>query len=354
MGTAINALFYLRIVSLKNLAVSRFLRLKQPKYLIGAVVGAAYIYFLVFRRMRPGPAAGRAGLARHVPDRAAAAGRGTRGVVADGVRRAVLAVAESARGPRVQRGRDRVPVPRADRPQNADSLPVDQYPAPDSVHVADLGVGLEPLGLSSRRRVDSYSRLVAAAFDARSPRRWLVVRHHAAARSRRHLAASPPAHARRRRSRRRRRGAVDLGVVARTRPRGLRRRRRADRLLRVAALDGPAVVAIASRALGGSAAARRRSALVADRARARAARLCGALRVGHPRGSVVRRSLDRESGEARGAPERPAQTARGDSETRSARRGARRSSWRALRDPSSRSFGRTCCRPPSTCGPAPR
>ncbi len=66
MGTAINALFYLRIVSLKNLAVSRFLRLKQPKYLIGAVVGAAYIYFFVLRRMRPSPA-GPAGLAATFP-----------------------------------------------------------------------------------------------------------------------------------------------------------------------------------------------------------------------------------------------------------------------------------------------
>ncbi len=58
MGAAINALFYLRITSLKNLVVSRFLRLKQPKYLIGAVIGAAYLYFLVFRRMRPGSAGG--------------------------------------------------------------------------------------------------------------------------------------------------------------------------------------------------------------------------------------------------------------------------------------------------------
>lgn len=51
MGNAINALFYLRAMSFKNAVVSRVLRLKQPKYLIGAVVGVAYIYSFVFRRM---------------------------------------------------------------------------------------------------------------------------------------------------------------------------------------------------------------------------------------------------------------------------------------------------------------
>ena len=36
MGNAINALFYLRAMSFKNAVISRVLRLKQPKYLIGA------------------------------------------------------------------------------------------------------------------------------------------------------------------------------------------------------------------------------------------------------------------------------------------------------------------------------
>ena len=51
MSNAINALFYLRAMSLKNAVISRFTRLKQPKYLIGAVVGVAYLYSFVFRRM---------------------------------------------------------------------------------------------------------------------------------------------------------------------------------------------------------------------------------------------------------------------------------------------------------------
>src|SRR6185503_11710012 len=48
---ATNALFYLRAMSFKNAVISRFTRLKQPKYLIGAVVGVAYLYSFVFRRM---------------------------------------------------------------------------------------------------------------------------------------------------------------------------------------------------------------------------------------------------------------------------------------------------------------
>ncbi|HLF13072.1 MAG TPA: putative ABC exporter domain-containing protein, partial [Gammaproteobacteria bacterium] len=52
MGNAINALFYLRVMSFKNAVISRVLRLKQPKYLIGAVVGVAYVFFVVFPRSR--------------------------------------------------------------------------------------------------------------------------------------------------------------------------------------------------------------------------------------------------------------------------------------------------------------
>ena len=51
MGNAIDALFYLKVMSLKNAVISRVLRLKQPKYLVGAVVGIAYLYSFVFRNM---------------------------------------------------------------------------------------------------------------------------------------------------------------------------------------------------------------------------------------------------------------------------------------------------------------
>lgn len=46
----LGALLYLRFTSLKNLLLSRFKRLRQPKYLMGALVGAAYFWFIFFRR----------------------------------------------------------------------------------------------------------------------------------------------------------------------------------------------------------------------------------------------------------------------------------------------------------------
>src|SRR5882672_9583722 len=45
----IDALFYLRLTSLKNRATGRLKRLRQPKYLFGAIVGAAYFWFFFMR-----------------------------------------------------------------------------------------------------------------------------------------------------------------------------------------------------------------------------------------------------------------------------------------------------------------
>jgi hypothetical protein len=45
----IAALFYLQYHSTRNRLVSRFKRLKQPKYLFGAIVGGIYFYFYFFR-----------------------------------------------------------------------------------------------------------------------------------------------------------------------------------------------------------------------------------------------------------------------------------------------------------------
>lgn len=49
----LGALLYLRLMSLKNLVVSRAKRLRQPKYLAGALAGAAYFYFIFFRQLTP-------------------------------------------------------------------------------------------------------------------------------------------------------------------------------------------------------------------------------------------------------------------------------------------------------------
>jgi len=46
----IRALIYLRLASLSNRLSSMLRRLREPKYLMGAAVGGAYLYFLVIRR----------------------------------------------------------------------------------------------------------------------------------------------------------------------------------------------------------------------------------------------------------------------------------------------------------------
>ncbi len=62
------ALLYLRVTSLVGQVSSRLRRLKQPKYLAGAVVGAAYVY-LNFVRRAWGPHAGHGpGAAAPIPD----------------------------------------------------------------------------------------------------------------------------------------------------------------------------------------------------------------------------------------------------------------------------------------------
>jgi ABC-2 type transport system permease protein len=47
----LSALLYLRLTSAKNWVIARGRRLRQPKYLIGAIVGCAYFYFFFFRPM---------------------------------------------------------------------------------------------------------------------------------------------------------------------------------------------------------------------------------------------------------------------------------------------------------------
>jgi len=47
----ISAFFYLQATTLKNRLVQRIKRLKQPKYLFGAIAGAFYFYFFFFRKV---------------------------------------------------------------------------------------------------------------------------------------------------------------------------------------------------------------------------------------------------------------------------------------------------------------
>jgi putative ABC exporter len=46
-----SAFFYLQFTTVKNRVVQQVKRLKQPKYLFGALVGAAYFYFFFFRKV---------------------------------------------------------------------------------------------------------------------------------------------------------------------------------------------------------------------------------------------------------------------------------------------------------------
>ena len=62
----LGALLYLRLTSLKNIALSRLRRLKQPKYFLGAVAGIAYIYF-IFSRQLSGGSTALAGLPAGLP-----------------------------------------------------------------------------------------------------------------------------------------------------------------------------------------------------------------------------------------------------------------------------------------------
>lgn len=55
MPPILRALLYLRWHSLRNAMMGRLKRLRQPKYLLGAIVGIAYFYLVFFRRTRTHP-----------------------------------------------------------------------------------------------------------------------------------------------------------------------------------------------------------------------------------------------------------------------------------------------------------
>jgi ABC-2 type transport system permease protein len=62
------ALLYLRVTSLVGQVSSRLRRLKQPKYLAGAVVGAAYVYLNFVRRLAPHGGRGVGSAAAPIPE----------------------------------------------------------------------------------------------------------------------------------------------------------------------------------------------------------------------------------------------------------------------------------------------
>ena len=54
----VRALLYLEATSLTGMLRQRLKRLRQPKYLVGAIAGAAYMYWFVFRHMLAAPRTG--------------------------------------------------------------------------------------------------------------------------------------------------------------------------------------------------------------------------------------------------------------------------------------------------------
>ena len=50
-GAVVGAFVYLQATSLYNNVRQRVLRLRQPKYLVGAIIGAAYLYFFLLRKV---------------------------------------------------------------------------------------------------------------------------------------------------------------------------------------------------------------------------------------------------------------------------------------------------------------
>lgn len=54
-ASVVNAFFYLQWTSLRNQIIQRIKRLRQPKYLIGAVVGGGYLYLVLFRQVLHSP-----------------------------------------------------------------------------------------------------------------------------------------------------------------------------------------------------------------------------------------------------------------------------------------------------------
>src|SRR2546421_12599408 len=55
----LGASLYIIVCSARNRLRMRLRRLREPRYLIGAIVGAAYLYFSVFARMRSRGSIGR-------------------------------------------------------------------------------------------------------------------------------------------------------------------------------------------------------------------------------------------------------------------------------------------------------
>lgn len=76
----IGASLYILICTTRNRLRVRLRRLREPRYLVGAIVGAAYVYFAFFARLRSSQSASRRRRNARVPDQLVAAGPALAGV----------------------------------------------------------------------------------------------------------------------------------------------------------------------------------------------------------------------------------------------------------------------------------
>ena len=112
------ASLYIVVCGVKNRVRKRLRRLREPRYLLGAIAGAAYLYFAIFARMRTGNVSGARRRGSGAPPAEVMAvlsgrraDRARRGPAGDRGRGVAAAVRQRPAG--LLAGRGRVPVPRA-------------------------------------------------------------------------------------------------------------------------------------------------------------------------------------------------------------------------------------------------
>ena len=163
----IAALFYLQYHSTRNRLVTRFKRLKQPKYLIGAIAGGLYFYFYFYRylfALGKWPAVD-AVISRFRRNIWRSSNRWRRAGL---FRHRAAGVADSARTRRahVYRSRGGVSFSRARQPPHADSFQTHPVPVADFIQRPVFHVVFPALW---RQCLDSRRRLVADSLHPKPP-----------------------------------------------------------------------------------------------------------------------------------------------------------------------------------------
>ena len=195
-ANVISALLYLQYHSIRNRTVMRIKRLKQPKYLVGGIVGGLYFYWYFFRTFFGTPTRGQAVTLLASPENLA---------LFESIGRLFLLtilllawiIPHQRAALDLYRGRGRVSFSRAHQPPGLDPFQAAALADRDPVHHLAADAGDQPV---RRQRVDSRGGLVAdllhlepafpgfllCADDAAGPR------HHQLAAAAGHPGPGPP------------------------------------------------------------------------------------------------------------------------------------------------------------------